>query len=332
MDSEMKAICSELAKSIQRESNLELVVSRLQEHIVNLQVQSERSSECSSDSGYSSETVSEYDQRRDDIERIQRECGVEKARIRLELVAKLQDERSRREALEQQVEKLASKRHQKRSTPTVSLEDKDCLENLQSTCADLGRRLSEEKQSNSNFQYLLLALQNDLQEICNERDNYKNEVIPQLRAKLESLEAEEHSCISRKAQLQERVHYLFRRSPNQYRLHLPRSSNVGLTSWAPPKDLSAVPKDEDVKGVLYTGEELAAQLHDVEVQRDALHRALKSLLDTQEFQRRESQRRIEHLESARQQLLLVATRGTKKEIPRRLNCFTMTRRGSIPTS
>lgn len=54
---------------------------------------------------------------------------------------------------------------------------------------DSRRRLKEEQRTKNNFEDLLTALKSDIAQSQNERDNLRDEVVPQLRARVEGLEA-----------------------------------------------------------------------------------------------------------------------------------------------
>ena len=110
MEDELKAIGVELASSIRREMDLEDLVERLQEQISNPQP-GKRTSDYFSDSGYSSAKYSDYDQAKEEVSLIQRRAEQEKAQIRLELTSKLQDERSKRRLLDQQIQEPVSYTH-----------------------------------------------------------------------------------------------------------------------------------------------------------------------------------------------------------------------------
>src|ERR1035438_2088444 len=64
------------------------------------------------------------------------------------------------------------------------------LKDLEATCEDLRRRLAEERQVKENFEDLLTALKSELLTSHNERDNLRDEIVPQLRARVEGLEAQ----------------------------------------------------------------------------------------------------------------------------------------------
>lgn len=316
MEDELKAISSELAASIRREMDLEDLVDRLQEQASNPQAPSKRSSDYFSDSGYSSAKVSEYDQSREEIEKIQRRSEQEKASIRLELGNKLQDERSRRKVLDQQIKDLAEKASQMDLAHMNNLDANDRVRDLEKSCQDLRRRLAEERESKSNYEDLLSGLKSELQEACNERDNLREEVVPQLRARVEGLEAQAASYANLTYESTKMQHQLqslkqentsLRNSMGPEDLALTRSNSVAANSFKArgASAFGGLSRSTSVKNVQSESREaLAERLKDVEAQRDALHSALKNLLERQEFQNRENEKKIKILEAERQRLLL----------------------------
>lgn len=113
MEEELKTITTELATSIRREMELEDLVERLQSEAAYPQGPSKRTSDYFSDSGTSSVKYGgETDARTDELDRLHRKTEREKAQIRLELTDKVQDERSRRKALEVQIRTLEQKASQ----------------------------------------------------------------------------------------------------------------------------------------------------------------------------------------------------------------------------
>jgi chromosome segregation ATPase len=190
MEDELKGISVELASSIRREMDLEDLVDRLQEQINNPQAPGKRTSDYFSDSGYSSAKFSEYDHAKEEISQIQRRAEQEKAQIRLELTNKLQDERSKRRSLDQQIQELSKRASE---LDVAHLDNSDAsgrVKELESMCEDLSRKLSEQSEVTANLEGLLEALQGELQTAANERDNLRDEIVPQLRARVEGLEAE----------------------------------------------------------------------------------------------------------------------------------------------
>ncbi|KAK3362219.1 hypothetical protein B0T25DRAFT_425 [Lasiosphaeria hispida] len=331
MEDELKAISAELASSIRREMDLEDLVERMQEQINNPQAPGKRTSDYFSDSGYSSAKFSEYDHAKEEISLIQRRAEQEKAQLRLELTGKLQDERSQRRTLSQQLYELSTRVAQ---VDTAQLNSEDAsgrVKELENTCEDLHRKLSEERQVKNNFEDLLAALKGELRSASNERDNLRDEIVPQLRARVEGLEA----AAAENAKL------AYDTSKMQQELQVLRSENSELkeTVIPAPSAPSAAPKSAglsrsaSVAGSSYKNraqsltrsntlkqneprEILAERLKDVEVQRDALHSALRSLLERQEFQNRENQKRIRQLEMERDRLLSASPKkaGYEKDV------------------
>ncbi|KAI5466334.1 hypothetical protein BGZ63DRAFT_400718 [Mariannaea sp. PMI_226] len=341
MEEELKAISVELASSIRREMDLEDLVDRLQEQINNPQAPGKRSSDYFSDSGYSSAKMSESDQSsREEIEKIQRKSEQEKASIRLELTSKLQEERSRRKVLDQQIKHLAERASHFDIAEINNIDANGRLKDLENTCGDLRRRLSEERTVKNNFEDLLTALRGELQDACNERDNLRDEVVPQLRARVEGLETEaaeysnltyESSKMQQELQMLKKENDTLRHStisgsatPPLNRMSramsggLARSNSVATSSYRgqrPP--VIQLSRSNSVKNVQSESREaLSERLKDVEAQRDALHNALKSLLERQDFQNRENEKKIRILQAERERLLSASPRrgGFERDI------------------
>lgn len=330
MEDELKAISVELASSIRREMDLEDLVDRLQEQINNPQAPGKRSSDYFSDSGYSSAKVSEFDQGRDEVDRIQRKSEQEKASIRLELTTKLQDERLRRKALDNQIKELAEKASQIDVAKMNNLSASDRVKELESTCEDLRRRLSEERTVKNNFEDLVTAMRGELHEACNERDNLRDEVVPQLRARVEGLEAEaaEYANLTyESSKMQQELQSLMKENeslrnttrsgsatPPINRMSrsmsgsLTRSNSVATGSFRGQRPPAiTLSRSNSVKSIVKnpqteSRESLSERLKDVEAQRDALHAALRSLLERQEFQNRENEKKIRLLQQERERL------------------------------
>ncbi|KAG6082558.1 hypothetical protein E4U15_002459 [Claviceps sp. LM218 group G6] len=316
MEEELNAISSELAASIRREMDLEDLVDRLQEQVNNPQAPNKRSSDYFSDSGYSSAKLSDYDHSREEIEKIQRKSEQQKASLRLELTNKLQDERSRRKVLDQQIKELAEKASQMDLAHMNSLDANDRIRTLEKSCEDLRRRLSEERELKSNFEDLLSGLKSELQEACNERDNLRQEVVPQLQARVEGLEVQaasfatltyESTKIQHQLQSLKEENTSLRKSMGPEDIALARSNSVAASSFKArrPSAFGGLSRSMSVKnGPTESREALAERLKDVEAQRDALHSALKNLLERQDYQNRENEKKIKVLEAERQRLLL----------------------------
>ena len=116
MEDELKAITAELATSIRREMELEDLVERLQSETANTHGPGKRTSDYFSDAGTSSfKYGGELEARSDELGRLQRQAEREKAQVRMELTAMVQDERTRRKALEEQIRSLEGKAVQVRA-------------------------------------------------------------------------------------------------------------------------------------------------------------------------------------------------------------------------
>lgn len=361
MEEELKAISAELASSIRREMDLEDLVDRLQAQVDNPQAPGKRTSDYFSDSGYSSAKFSEYDHAKEEISQIQRRAEQEKAQITLELTRKVQDERDRRRELDQQIQELSQKASQVDLAQTRSQDASSRISQLESTCEDLRRKLADERQIKDNFEELLAGLKGELTSASNERDNLRDEVVPQLRARVEGLEAQaaENAKMtydttkiqqelqtlknenSQLKQLESRRNHdvlaliseaselrelgsrksmdirALRDEPAAQRGSVGLSRSASVTAGATrnrPAALSLSRSNTVKQGE--SRDALAERLKDVEAQRDALHGALKSLLERQEYQNRENEKRIRVLEAEKDRLLTSSPQrsGYEKEV------------------
>ncbi|KAM3071376.1 hypothetical protein ACMFMG_008969 [Clarireedia jacksonii] len=351
MEKELKDISTELASSIRREMDLEDLVERLQGEIQNSGTTntSKRTSDYFSDSGTSSfARYGEPDPKQEEMERIQRRTEQEKASIRLELTNKLQDERSIRKQLEAQIRALEEKASQADLASMNSLDASGRLKELEATCEDLRRKLAEERQVKENFEDLLTALKADLQTSHNERDNLRDEIVPQLRARVEGLEAQAaqyEQLAYEQSKMQQEIQTLKKENTtlaNAQRLQmemqerddfgsfaeenkmpksrssvmsiglggLKRSNSLAQTSRGVARAPVGLSRSASVK-TTEARDILADRVKDIELQRDSLHRALKSLLERQEHQNRENQKRIRQLEMERD-------RALSQQSPRRI--------------
>ena len=107
MEEELREISSELASSIRREMELEEEVERLQMEAPGTLEKDIRTSDYFSDSGTSSVRDPEaVGSRADEVEKLKRRSEQEKAQIKLDISQKVQEERSRRRALEEHIRAL----------------------------------------------------------------------------------------------------------------------------------------------------------------------------------------------------------------------------------
>ncbi|KAF7928200.1 hypothetical protein BELL_0278g00090 [Botrytis elliptica] len=364
MERELKEISQELASSIRREMDLEDLVDRLQLEAQNSGTNSsKRTSDYFSDSGTSViPRYGEPDPKQDELDRIQRKTEQEKASIKLELTDKLQDERAIRKQLETQIRSLEERAAQVDLAAINSVDANGRLKELEATCEDLRRKLSEEKQIRENFEDLLTALKADLETSHNERDNLRDEIVPQLKARVEGLEAQaaEHEKLTyEQSKMNQEIETLKKENTtlvNAQRLqmemsqfnslseedsisNLPRSRSSimsiggigglgglsgGLGGLKRANSLAHTGKTARSPGLSRTTsvktaesrEALAERVKDIELQRDSLHRALKSLLERQEHQNRENEKKIRQLEMERDRAMNQSPRrqGYDKEV------------------
>lgn len=182
-----------------------------------------------------------------------------------------------------------------------------------------------------NYEDLLTALRANIEEHRDERDNLRDEVVPQLQARVEGLESDaaelqrltyEHTEIQQElqslrtenaalinarkleAQMQQQtVSDSIAEEGETFREHrLTRSNSVTRGSMRGRSKPGSLTRSYSLKE-RESGESLVERVKDIEMQRDALHRALKSLLERQEYQTREAQRTIKALEMERDRAL-----------------------------
>ena len=198
---------------------------------------------------------------------------------------------------------------------------------------DSRRRLKEERKTKNNFEDLLTALKSDIAQSQNERDNLRDEVVPQLRARVEGLEAaaaEFEKLQYDNARMQQELQTL--KDEAIKRPHLeslsassrfetiveegglapspttpgPRAGLTRSNSLARGNVTSGLSRAGSLtRSNSMTGKEreskelLADRVKDIEMQRDALHQALRNLLDRQRYQNKEHEKRMKALEIER---------------------------------
>lgn len=199
----------------------------------------------------------------------------------------------------------------------------------------------EERQVKENFEDLLTALRGEIEQHRNERDNLRDEVVPQLRARLEVLETEAmdfQKLTYENTKMQQELQSLkgentalisARKLQQETQNHSPRFNSIaeeGSALAVPPSPKIGLSRSNTVARNSGTGggvsktvsigrsnsvstreresrDSLSDRVRDIEMQRDALHRALKSLLDRQNYQNREHQKKVRALEQDRDRLL-----------------------------
>ncbi|KAL5345044.1 hypothetical protein ACLOAV_009997 [Pseudogymnoascus australis] len=191
MEDRLKTISAELATSIRREMELEDLVEQLQTEVNNCRGQDNRTSDYFSDSGTSTlMNGGDTNSTTEDIERLQRQTDREKAQIGLDCQEKVQEQIARRSRREETIRRLEEKVPHVDLVSVNSIDNGGRMKDLKTTCEDLWRRLNDERKVKDNFEELLIALSSELRMSHNERDNLRDEVVPQLRARVKELEAQ----------------------------------------------------------------------------------------------------------------------------------------------
>ncbi|KAJ5246802.1 hypothetical protein N7468_001785 [Penicillium chermesinum] len=278
VENELREISSELAGSIRREMELEDLIERLQSEGPDA---NRRTSDYFSDSGTGS-IRNPSDAGRasvEDIEKIRRAAEQERAQLKVEMSQKLQDERMKRTASESHVQILENQVQQLRRDRVENSDLASKTSSLERALEDTKRKLLEERQSKDNFEDLLTAMRVELEQLRNDRDMLRQGKPPpsemqRLIEEIEALKIENASL----AQLQGK-----------------RNSIMGLSrSNSLARKPSGLSRSNSVSGrerEQQTGESLVDQIKNIEAQRDALHRTLKSLLDRHDLQAREFEKR-----------------------------------------
>lgn len=150
---------------------------------------------------------------------------------------------------------------------------------LEMTLDDTRRKLLEERQLKDNFEDLLTAMRVELEQLRNERDHLRDEVVPTMQS----------------SQKGGRIQAIYEEDG----FNSKRGSMIGGLSRSNslarlPNKRSSYAQSGGLSGE--SRESLVDRVKDVEAQRDALHKALKSLLDRQAHQARENEKRIKILE------------------------------------
>ena len=349
LERELREVSSELASSIQREMELEDEMERWKSESNTLVSEgNRRTSDYYSDSGASSVRfpAGDSETKLEDVERLRRKAEQERAQLRVDMAQRIQEELRRRRDLEAHVQTLEERIHNQGLMENPS-DSSGRVRELEGSLEDVRRRLAEERQVKENFEDLLTALRQGLEQHRNERDNLRDEIVPQLRARVEGLEAEAaevQTLIYESTRMQQEIQSL--RNENQTLVNARRtqlelaqqqtrfksiaeeveppppvaSPRVGLTrsnslarSSAFNSKRGSLSRSNSVKDRGAESPRDSAfqdRVKDIEEQRDALHCALKSLLHRQEYQAKEYEKRIRALEVERDNALNLTPRRT----------------------
>jgi hypothetical protein len=328
LERELKQVSSELACSIRREMDLEDEIDRFRSEAPGSHDIGRRTSDYFSDSGTSSlrYPIGDSEVKIDELERLKRKAEQEKAQMQVDYAQKLAEELKLRKSLEAQIHQLEGKLHHgKDDAPAEEGSKDERVRELEVFLDETRRRLSQERQSKDNFEDLFAALKDESEKHRNERDNLRDEVVPELKARLEGLEsesAETQSLRYENTSMQQRLHALQAEvqmlkeaqdindedafaSPRFPKAGgLSRSNSVAKTSSnGNLRRSNSLARSGSVKERSETrprSDSNTGDRHkDIEDQRDALHQALKSLLCRYEGEKREHAKAMHKLSAER---------------------------------
>ena len=334
IEQELRELSTELANSLKREMELEDELERAKAEAYPTTLDAgKRTSDYYSDSGAGSirYTMGDSEGKIEQLERLRRVAEQDKARLKIQMTERLQDALQQRREAEERL----------KVTGFGQMDGQNPRE-LKVQLDEAKRKLAEESQFRQNFQDLVGGMRLEIEQIKNERDNLRDEVIPQMRAQLEGLENDaaqaqslmyEHSRMQQELQAsKDENQTLISARRMQMDMHqqsqrfssideevgspitplspsfggLSRSKSFAVrggrssrsNSIAGNGSLSRTTSVKDNKS--YESREVLTQkVKDMKVQRDALHKALKSLLDRHLLQERQHAKKIKALEKER---------------------------------
>lgn len=322
LERELREVSSELAGSIRREMELEDEIERCRDQSSNsLSELTRRTSDYFSDSGASSVRfpLGDGEVKLDELEKAKRKLEQEKGQIRADYSQKLSEELKQRRLLEERVQKLEQDLEEGKAKVSEGQEKDERVRELEVYLKDSQRRLSQERKSKDNFEDLLTALRGELEDHRNDRDNLRDEVVPQLKARIDGLEieaAEASKLRYENARMQQEIQELKGESadapgtpsngrfgpiaerdatPAKGWMGLGRSNSVARTPST--KRGTSLSRSASVKDHQNSARHPGDHDHvkDVEDQRDALHQTLQNLLRRHDAQKREHTKAIRKL-------------------------------------
>lgn len=189
LERELREISAELANSIKREMELEDQIEVLQAEAPTSQglEAGRRTSDYYSDSGAGSVRypTGDSDGKIEQLERLRRAAEQEKASMKQEMSERLQDALKQRREAEERSQTL----HERLQAHGGGIVDSDRVRELETTLEDTRRKLTEERQFRQNFQDLVGGMRLEIEQHKIEKENLRDEVVPQLRSKIEGLES-----------------------------------------------------------------------------------------------------------------------------------------------
>lgn len=322
LEEELRQISAELAASIKREMDLEDTVDQLQmDQSLNNGV-NRRTSDYFSDEGTSTIRLpADPESKQNAFDKMQRKMEQEKAQARLDFNDKIQEERRRCRSLEFYIADLEERAGKPDDDSRLDGHSDGRVRELETALEDSRRRAAEERQAKENYEDLLFALRSEVDNHRNERDNLRNEVIPHLRARVEGLEiaaAASHKLTNENSRLSQEIHTM-KKSPSidTSAVNLRINAIAEETSPGPIQkrnrdSMSPLTRSNSTRGLNRSGsikdrdhKDASGQdrMQDIKAQRDALHKALKNLLDRQDVHAKLTAKMMKQLEHERDQAL-----------------------------
>lgn len=333
---ELQDISAELAASIRREMELEDEVDRYRADASPSQPEHHRrTSDYYSDSGASTIRLvaADSDHKIESLEKLRRQAEQEKAQLRLDMSSKAQEEMNQRNALELQIRSLEQQlKHRSQADGQAEEASTENLKRVESTLEETKRKLNEERQYKQNFEDLLNGMREELESYRNERDNLSQEVVPQLKSRVEGLEAQnaemqnltyENSRVQQENQSLRNENTTLANA-RRLQLDLQQSASPRFRSIAEEEEEPLSPKNQNSAGLsrsnsiarsrsirnrpssLNASKDGAPAMdagpdnqNDFEVQRDALHRTLQALILRQETMTRSHEKQLRKLAAER---------------------------------
>ena len=324
LERELEQVSSELAGSVKREMELEDELERVRTELPNIPASEmgRRTSDYFSDSGASTTRfpIIDVDAKLDQMERSLRKAEQDKAQIKVEMASRLQTELSRRRDLEQMVQHMEEQLQRKFEEDDEHGDMEERVDELESSLEDTRRLLNQERQAKGNLEDLYSATREELERHKNEHDNLRDEVVPQLKARLEGLESEaadtqalmyENTRMSQELSALKAKHGRFGSIAEEAnglaspplggpRVGLSRSGSLARNQSKRGGSLTRSGSVKEREGGRHRSGSLNGDaVKEIEDQRDALHKALKLLIIRCEKQQREHERAIKKLTKAK---------------------------------
>ena len=337
LEQEMRELSTELANSLRREMELEDELERLKAEQPSSTLEaSRRTSDYFSDSGFGSTRNTDVgDGKIEQLERLRRAAEQEKAQLKIQMSDKLQDALNQRREAEERSLVL----HERLKAAGVGEGHGNSPAELRIQLEETKRKLTEEAQFRQNFQDLVGGMRLELEQIKNERDNLRDEIVPSLRSRLDGLESEsannqsmtyEHTRMSQELQALRTENNSLKAgqgvrfssieedaspaSPlsrsRSFVARGGRSSRTNSIIGGGSGTLTRATSVKDPNKNFESREVLTQKVKDIEAQRDALHKALKSMVDRHLVNEKRHNKKLKQLEKDLQTAQTLTPRRT----------------------